>query len=181
VESSVIPLGSPPYETFGSIELSPPQRNTVCCGAADCVNPLTRLHGGAGLTGAPGAVGDCRGSRGHLAATRDGAGWRRPALRYWSSFAARPRSWIRAEAGTGRLLPRVPVEFGAGIALYFTADRELALPVARAGAIALCVAAFLLPWNKFFVALVLTAAVAAGFATATFKTLRIGHTVARLS
>jgi competence protein ComEC len=57
------------------------------------------------------------------------------------------------------------VAFGAGIALYFTADREPALPVALAAVIALCVAAFLLPRNKFFMALVLTAAVAAGFAT----------------
>jgi competence protein ComEC len=34
------------------------------------------------------------------------------------------RAWICAEAGAGRLLPWVPVAFGTGIALYFTADRE---------------------------------------------------------
>jgi len=69
-------------------------------------------------------------------------------------------------------LTRLPVSADS-----FGADREPALLVALAAAIPLCVAALLLPRNKLFVALVLTAAVAVGFATATFKTVRIGHTV----
>jgi len=41
-----------------------------------------------------------------------------------SSFLiGKVRSWIAAEAGPGRLLPWVPVAFGAGIAIYFAADR----------------------------------------------------------
>ena len=50
----------------------------------------------------------------------------------WSSFAAKLREWIRAEAGAGRLLPWVPVAFGTGIAFYFAADHEPVLPVAAA-------------------------------------------------
>jgi competence protein ComEC len=87
------------------------------------------------------------------------------------------RTWARAEAGAGRLLPWVPVAFGAGIALYFTADREPVLPAAAATAIALCVATFLLRRHRFFPALVMIAALAAGFATATWKTARISHAV----
>src|SRR5262245_38677759 len=88
----------------------------------------------------------------------------------WSAFLERVRAWVRAEAGAGRLLPWVPVAFGAGIALYFTAAREPVLSVALAAALALCLAAFLLRRSRFFVAAVLVAATAAGFATATLKT-----------
>ncbi|MGA7810519.1 ComEC/Rec2 family competence protein [Bradyrhizobium sp.] len=95
----------------------------------------------------------------------------------WSSLGARLRAWARAEAGPGRLLPWVPVAFSAGIALYFGADHEPVLWVAAVTAIGLCVAAFLLRRHKFFVAAVLTAAVAAGFATATFRTALVAHTV----
>src|SRR6266481_2522062 len=63
--------------------------------------------------------------------------------------------------------------FGAGIALYFTVDREPVLSVAAALAIGLCAAAFLLRRNRFFPVLVVIAAVAAGFATATSKTARV--------
>jgi competence protein ComEC len=42
----------------------------------------------------------------------------------WSVFTLKLREWVHAEAGAGRLLPWVPVAFGAGIALYFTADHE---------------------------------------------------------
>jgi len=95
----------------------------------------------------------------------------------WSSFLERLQASVRAEAGAGRLLPWVPVAFGAGIALYFTAAREPVLSVSIATAVALCTAAFLLRRSRFFVAAVMVAAVSAGFATATFKTARITHTV----
>jgi competence protein ComEC len=81
------------------------------------------------------------------------------------------------EAGAGRLLPWVPVAFGTGIAFYFTADRE---PVASATAVvatALCLAAFLLRRQKVFPIAVMIAAIAAGFATATWKTARVAHGV----
>src|SRR6202011_160863 len=95
----------------------------------------------------------------------------------WPSFAARLREWIAAEAGAGRLLPWVPVAFGTGIAFYFAADHEPVLSVAATLAVALCALAFLLRRQKFFAAAVMIAAVAAGFATATWKTARIAHGV----
>ena len=42
----------------------------------------------------------------------------------WPPLADRLKEWLRAEAGAGRLLPWVPVAFGGGIALYFSADHE---------------------------------------------------------
>ena len=95
----------------------------------------------------------------------------------WSSFVERLREWVRAEAGAGRLLPWVPVAFGTGIAFYFAADHEPVASVTAATATALCVAAFLLRRQKIFPLAVMIAAVAAGFATATWKTALIAHGV----
>jgi competence protein ComEC len=93
------------------------------------------------------------------------------------SFADKLKAWLRAEAGAGRLLPWVPIAFGAGIALYFTADHEPVAWVAAATATALCVAALLLRRHRLFAAVVLIAAMAAGFAVATLKTARVSHVV----
>src|ERR1700676_370232 len=95
----------------------------------------------------------------------------------WPSFAAKLPEWIRAEAGAGRLLPWVPVAFGTGIAFYFAADHEPVLPVAAVTAAALCAAALLLRRQKLFPVAVMIAAVAAGFAVATWKTAWIAHNV----
>jgi competence protein ComEC len=95
----------------------------------------------------------------------------------WGAFAERLRAWARAEAATGRLLPWVPVAFGTGIALYFTAPREPVLSVTIATAIAFCIVAFLARRGRFFVAAVMAAAVASGFAIATWKTARVAHAV----
>src|ERR1700749_1907589 len=95
----------------------------------------------------------------------------------WGPLVERLRTWARTEAGAGRLLPWVPVAFGAGIALYFTAAHEPILIVTIVTAIAFCVAAFLLRRSRFFVAAVMVAAVASGFAAATWKTARIAHSV----
>src|SRR5450432_1222844 len=95
----------------------------------------------------------------------------------WSPFIEKPRAWIAAEAGAGRLLPWVPVAFGAGIACYFTADREPVASVAAVAAVALAIAAFLLRRQKLFPLAVMIAASAAGFATATWKTAVIAHGV----
>ena len=35
--------------------------------------------------------------------------------------------WLASDVAAGRLLPWIPVAFGSGIVLYFTADREPAL------------------------------------------------------
>jgi competence protein ComEC len=99
-----------------------------------------------------------------------------PTIR-WPPFIEILRQWVRAEAGAGRLLPWVPVAFGTGIAFYFAADHEPVLPVAATLAVVLCAVAFMLRRQKFFAVAVMIAAVAAGFATATWKTARIAHGV----
>src|SRR3954465_12223281 len=93
----------------------------------------------------------------------------------WPAILGKLRDWVRAEAGPGRLLPWVPVAFGAGIAFYFAAEHEPVLPVAAAAAIVLCAAAFLLRRQKAFPIAVMIAAIAAGFAIATWKTARVAH------
>ncbi|MGA8398078.1 MAG: competence protein ComEC, partial [Pseudolabrys sp.] len=45
-------------------------------------------------------------------------------------------AWAVAEVAPGRLMPWLPVAFGLGIAVYFTADREPALWTASALAFA---------------------------------------------
>lgn len=95
----------------------------------------------------------------------------------WSSWVQLLKSWLRAEAGPGRLLPWVPVAFGAGIAAYFTADREPVAAVTVATAAALCAAAFLARRHRIFPAVVMLAALSTGFATATLKTARVAHGV----
>ncbi len=95
----------------------------------------------------------------------------------WASFVERLRTWVRAEAGAGRLLPWLPIAFGSGIALYFTAPREPVLIITIVAAIVCCAIAFFARRGRYFVAAVMVAAVACGFATATWKTARIAHTV----
>src|SRR6267143_5577818 len=96
-----------------------------------------------------------------------------PGLSAWPSLLEKLRTWIRAEAGAGRLLPWVPVAFGTGIAFYFAADREPVASVTAVAATAFGVAAFLLRRQKIFPIAVMIAAMATGFATATWKTARI--------
>jgi competence protein ComEC len=95
----------------------------------------------------------------------------------WPAIAGTLREWAGTEAGAGRLLPWVPVAFGAGIALYFAADHEPVLWVVAATAIALMLGAVLLRRSRLFAPAIMIAAVAAGFAVATWKTARIAHTV----
>jgi competence protein ComEC len=95
----------------------------------------------------------------------------------WPSLAAKLREWVAAEAGAGRLLPWVPIAFGTGIAFYFTAAHEPVAWVTAATAAALCLAAFLLRRQKAFPVAVMIAAMSAGFATATWKTVWVAHGV----
>lgn len=95
----------------------------------------------------------------------------------WPAILGTLREWVRAEAGAGRLLPWVPVAFGSGIALYFAADHEPVLWVVAATAAALMLGAILLRRSRLFAPAIMIAAVAAGFAMATWKTARIAHTV----
>lgn len=95
----------------------------------------------------------------------------------WDAFLAGLKAWLRAEAGAGRLLPWVSVAFGAGIALYFTADHEPVLWVTVATALVFVAVCIPLRRSRGFVAAVLLAAVAAGFAVATLRTARLAHVV----
>jgi len=95
----------------------------------------------------------------------------------WPRIFEKVREWVRAEAGAGRLLPWVPIAFGTGIAFYFAADHEPVLSVTVVTAVVLGIAAFLLRRNKVFPAAVMVASVAAGFATATFRTAHVAHEV----
>jgi competence protein ComEC len=95
----------------------------------------------------------------------------------WAKFVERLRAWVRAEAGAGRMLPWVPVAFGTGIALYFTAAHEPVLSVAVATAVCLCVVAMLARRRQLFPVAVMCAAVASGFATATWRTAHLAHVV----
>jgi competence protein ComEC len=92
--------------------------------------------------------------------------------------AAHLRDWATADTAAGRLLPWLPVAFGFGNALYFTAERE---PAWWAGAAlaTLCGAVAVRTRHRpvaFPVALAATA-IAAGFAAATLKTASVAHPV----
>ena len=86
--------------------------------------------------------------------------------------------WLAGDVAAGRLLPWVPIAFGFGIVLYFTAEREPALWAALALAAVLLVAAVFARARPFaFPLLIGLAAVAAGFATVTFKSVRVAHPI----
>jgi len=96
---------------------------------------------------------------------------------WWRSLAESNLQWIRAEAGPGRLLPWIPVAFGIGIALYFATAREpVAAVVAPVAGIA-CALALAVRRRSIFPYIALSAALLAGFATATLKTARVSHAV----
>jgi competence protein ComEC len=86
--------------------------------------------------------------------------------------------WALAEVAPGRLMPWLPVAFGAGIALYFTAETEPLLPAALALTLACAVMAVLARKRPVAFPLLLGfAASAAGFATVTWRSAHIAHPV----
>ncbi len=95
----------------------------------------------------------------------------------WSSGFEIVSEWIRAETGPGRLLPWVPVAFGIGIALYFAADHEPVAAIVVPAALLFVLVAILARRRRWFPFAVLLAALFAGFATATLKTVRLAHEV----
>ncbi|MCO5129673.1 MAG: ComEC family competence protein [Xanthobacteraceae bacterium] len=111
---------------------------------------------------------------------RDGARarrWTAPAAATLEPTLAKLRAWLRAETGDGRLLPWVPVAFGTGIALYFSADREPVAWLAATVALAAFGAAVLLRHRKAFAATLMLAAMVAGFAVAALRTAWVAHPV----
>lgn len=89
-------------------------------------------------------------------------------------------SWATAEVAPGRLLPWLPVAFGAGIAAYFAADREPAWWAASGLAAVTLAVAFAARKHPFGFPLALgVAAFAAGFCIATLNSARIDHPILR--
>ena len=88
------------------------------------------------------------------------------------------KSCAASDFGPGRLVPWLPVAFGTGVAVYFSAEREPSWIAALAAALVFTVIAFLARRRAvgFPVALVLTA-FAAGFAVITIRTALIAHPV----
>jgi competence protein ComEC len=129
-------------------------------------------------------------ARGRAGIWPDGqASGRRPALQWSREFvpflralAAHIERWSLSDVSPGRLLPWLPIAFGTGIVLYFTAGREPVVWAPLTLTLALIAAAFLLRRRSvaFPVALGM-AAMAAGFATATLKSALIAHPVLRHS
>jgi competence protein ComEC len=88
------------------------------------------------------------------------------------------RKAAAVDFGPGRLIAWVPVSFGFGVAVYFTAEREPSLYAVAAlmvAGLAMAYAARRRPVG-FPIAIIVAAAVA-GFATVTFKTALIAHPV----
>jgi competence protein ComEC len=100
-----------------------------------------------------------------------------PGVLDWAAWRSRLRDLAAAEAGPGRLLPWLPVAFGAGIAVYFSADHEPVLWITVTTAAALALAAVMLRRHAAFPLMVMLAALAAGFATATWKSARVAHPI----
>jgi competence protein ComEC len=94
---------------------------------------------------------------------------------------ARLRDFARAEAGPGRLVPWFPVSLGAGIALYFSADREPLVWAPVLAALAFLALAFSSRRRPvLFGALLCAFAMAAGFGIATFRAVQAAHPVLQL-
>ncbi len=86
--------------------------------------------------------------------------------------------WVAAELAPGRLVPWLPVAFGFGVIVYFTADRE---PAWWAALMLACAGILLSVWvRRSVVGMPLAlglAAIATGFAVATWQTAHLTHPV----
>jgi competence protein ComEC len=86
--------------------------------------------------------------------------------------------WLVAEVAPGRLMPWMPIAFGFGVVLYFTAEREPAPWAALALAAVCAIMAFLARARPIAFPLLLGVATAtAGFAVVTFKATQIAHPI----
>lgn len=115
-----------------------------------------------------------------IAAARRGAGLALPDGLVASADRLRRlvAQWALAEVAPGRLLPWLPVAFGFGVVLYFTADREPAAWAAAGVAVATIALVVALRRSTLGFPLALAvAAIAVGFAVATLNTARIAHPV----
>ncbi|MFL5066254.1 MAG: ComEC/Rec2 family competence protein [Xanthobacteraceae bacterium] len=126
------------------------------------------------------------GRAGGRAETFDAARRRRESLwpvrvpRSVRDAVAHIEEWAKAEVAPGRLMPWLPIAFGAGILVYFSAEREPVLVAALALLALLILATFLARGRPLaFPCLLATTAMAAGFAAATGKSASVAHAVLR--
>ncbi len=86
--------------------------------------------------------------------------------------------WFATDVAAGRLMPWLPICFGLGVVVYFTAHHEPSLWAAFGLAGVLALAAVLSRARPIaFPVLLALAATAAGFATVTWKSARIAHPI----
>jgi len=122
--------------------------------------------------GAPGRVGTWPGTTGIAAP------WLRPLPGLAGPMAARLREWAALEVAPGRLMPWLPIGFGLGIVVYFSAEREPVWWVAAALAATIMMVAYRLRASPIgFPVAVGCAAIVAGFATAALKSGLVDHTI----
>jgi hypothetical protein len=114
------------------------------------------------------------------AARRRESAWPLRVPRSVRDAADAARKWAQAEIAPGRLMPWLPIAFGTGIVVYFTAEREPAL-AAAGGLVAALAVGTVLARNRplTFPILLALAALAAGFATATLKSAIVAHPMLR--
>lgn len=104
--------------------------------------------------------------------------WADGAARLARSAADRIKAWARAELGAGRLVVWLPIAFGTGIAVYFTAEREPAWWAGLSLAVAAVIIAILLRERPVAFAIsVAVTAIAAGFVTAILRSIVIAHPI----
>jgi competence protein ComEC len=86
--------------------------------------------------------------------------------------------WLASDVAAGRLLPWIPIAFGFGVVIYFTAGTEPSLIAAAALTAVLVLAAFFARERPVaFPLLVAAASVAAGFAVVTARSAYIAHPI----
>jgi competence protein ComEC len=104
--------------------------------------------------------------------------WWGPGSAYVHACAEAIRDAALSEVAAGRLLPWIPVAFGFGIVLYFTADHEPSLYAALALSFVTATLAFALRRRTLGFPLAFgIAAMCMGFATVTLHTATIDHPV----
>jgi competence protein ComEC len=107
-------------------------------------------------------------------ARRSAPPWAHDLSRFAEAFGQRLRQWAIADTGPGRLVPWLPIAFGLGIAFYFFAEREPAWWAGLSLTLVASASAFALRARPIaFPAALAIAAIAAGFTTATFKSVRV--------
>jgi competence protein ComEC len=104
--------------------------------------------------------------------------WPSPRAPSFSGAREHLQRWLISDAAAGRLMPWLPIAFGFGIVLYFTAAREPNPWIAPSLTAVLAVAAIVARARPVLFPLLLAlGAAAAGFAVVSLKSARIAHPI----